>query len=55
MCTSMEEMRKENVRDTSIAIALNLIKLGKNTHEEIAQATNLTLEEVKRLAGQQAS
>ena len=55
MCKSMEEMRQESIRNTSIAIAFNLIKLGKNTHEEIAQATNLTLEEVKRLAGQQAS
>ena len=51
MCKVMDELRKE----TELQIAKNFLMLNKLTHEEIAQATGLTLEEIKNLAGQAAS
>ena len=51
MCRIMDEMKKETV----IEIALNLLKIGKNSYEEIANATGLTLDEVKKLAEQLAA
>ena len=49
MCRAMEEMRNETARETSLETAKNLFLIGKLTYEEIAQATKLTVEEVKEL------
>ena len=51
MCRAMEEMRNETARETSLETAKNLFLIGKLTYEEIAQATKLTVEEVKELDG----
>lgn len=56
MCKAIEDMRNEAVMEAeklkSYQIALNLIALGTLTEEEIAKATQLTLEEVKELKEQ---
>ena len=51
----MEEMRNETARETSLEIAKNLLLIGKLTCEEIAQATKLTVEEVKELDGKKSA
>ena len=55
MCTIMDKALKETAKEVSINIAKNLIRMGNDTHEQLAEATGLTLEEVKKLAGQAAS
>lgn len=52
MCKAIEDMRNEAAKMNSYQIALNLIELGTLTEEEIAKATQLTLEEVKELKEQ---
>ena len=49
------EYAEEKVKENATEIALNLIKAGNNTHEQIAAATGLSLETVKELAGEKAS
>lgn len=46
MCRIMEEMREEKAAD----IAKNLLALGTLTYEQIAKATELTLEKIQELA-----
>ena len=46
MCKVMEDMREE----TKIESAVNLLKLGKLTIEEIAKAIGLSVEKVAELA-----
>ena len=55
MCRSMEEMRNETAIETSLETAKNLFLIGKLTYEEIAQATKLTVEEVKELDGKKSA
>ena len=55
MCKIMEDAAREERQEERIIIAQNLLNLGLITHEQIAKATSLTLEEVKQLAGQAAS
>lgn len=50
MCKSMEEMRNETELRKAREIALNLITKGKLPFEEIADATSLSIEEVKQLS-----
>ena len=50
MCKAIEEMRNETAI-TSLETAKSLLLIGKLTCEEIAQATKLTVEEVKELDG----
>ncbi len=60
MCKIMEDMRNEAAReaaqkaeqDKAKKTAVRLIKLGKMTLEEIAEATELTLDMVKELENQ---
>ena len=47
MCRAFEETRNEK----AIWIAKNMIELGKNTLEDIARVTGLSLEKVQELAG----
>ena len=53
MCRAMEEMRNEAAREaakeTSLETAKSLLLIGKLTYEEIALATKLTVDEVKKL------
>ena len=45
----LEDMRNEAVQDKAKKTAVRLIKLGKMTLEEIAEATELSLDIVKEL------
>ncbi len=49
MCKAMEDMRNETARETCLETAKSLLAIGKLTYEEIAQATKLTVAEVKEL------
>lgn len=49
MCKVMEDMRNEAARENSLETARSLLLIGKLTYEEIAQATKLTVDEVKEL------
>ena len=49
MCKSMEEMRNEASRSKAIQIARRMLDSGKLTYEEIAEFSDLTIEEVKTL------
>ena len=55
MCKIMDDLRKESMILASKEIAEKLLNAGKLSHEEIVDATGLTLEDVKSLAGQAAS
>ncbi|MBR1930072.1 MAG: PD-(D/E)XK nuclease family transposase [Lachnospiraceae bacterium] len=50
MCKVMEDMRNETAERTKIQSAMNLLKLGKLSFEEIANAMELSVEKVKELA-----
>lgn len=49
MCKVMEDMRNEAARENSLETARSLLLIGKLTYVEIAQATKLTVDEVKEL------
>ena len=51
MCRAFEETRMEGELRGRIDTAKRLIELGKNTLEEIALVTGLTLEKVQELVG----
>ena len=50
MCKAMEDMRNEAALEKAKKTALNMLMLGKLSYEEIAQCTELPLDEVKALA-----
>ena len=52
MCKILEDMRNEVEQNKAKKTAVHLIKLGKMTLEEIAEATELSLDEVKELESQ---
>ncbi|MBD5469773.1 MAG: hypothetical protein HDR19_01275 [Lachnospiraceae bacterium] len=52
MCKMIEDMRNEAALDNAKKTAIRLIKLGKMTLEEIAEATELSLDTVKELENQ---
>ena len=52
MCKIMEDMRNEAVQNKAKKTAIHLIKLGKMSLEEIAEATELSLDTVKELENQ---
>ena len=52
MSKILEDMRNEAVQDKAKKTAVRLIKLGKMTLEEIAEATELPLDLVKELESQ---
>ena len=59
MCKAIEEMRNEAAKEAeklkSYQIALKLLQRGKETIEEIAEDSGLTIEEVNELAAQISS
>ena len=50
MCKIMEELRDKTAAERNREIALRLIQLGSVPLEQIAEATGLTLDEIKKLA-----
>lgn len=50
MCKAIEEMRNKAVTEEKAAIALNLLSRGKDSIDEIADITGLSLEYVQELA-----
>ena len=50
MCKVMEDMRNETAEQTKMESAMNLIKLGKLSIEEIANSIGLSIEKVAELA-----
>ena len=55
MCKIMDEISADREKQRAIRIAINLIKRGRDTAQEIAEITGLTVEEVAQLAVQIAS
>jgi len=55
----LEEMRNEVAKkvahEKSVEVATRLLLRGKQTHEEIAEDTDLTIEEVEALAANQTA
>lgn len=50
MCKIMEEIKSEGVRQEKYQIAMNLLKMGIASDEQISQATGLTIEEIQALS-----
>ena len=55
MCKAMEDMRSETAHAKAVAVARNLLAIGKLTYEEIAQSVDLTVDEVKALDSQKTA
>ena len=57
MCKAMEDMRNEAraeaLKEKSISVARKMLKAGKFSYEEIAEYSDLTVDEVKELATKQ--
>lgn len=54
MCKVLEDMRNEAAWQTTVEIVLRLLDMGL-THEQVAQGTNLTVEQVKEIASQKSA
>ena len=54
MCKAVEDLVEDLLevsnKRNKIEIAVNFIRLGKNSYDDIAEATGLTVEEVEALA-----
>lgn len=50
MCKAIEENNKRIIKDKSIKTAISLLRLGKLSYDEIADVSELTVEEVDELA-----
>ena len=50
VCIATENMKKKAADARAVEIAKSFLDMGKNTIEEIAKATNLSIDEVKNLA-----
>lgn len=50
MCKAIEENNKRIIKDKSIKTAISLLRLGKLSYDEIADVSELTIEEVDELA-----
>ena len=49
MCKAMDDLRIETAHAKAVAVARNLLAIGKLTYEEIARSVDLTVDEVKAL------
>lgn len=54
MCKVLEDMRNEAAWQNTVEIVLRFLDMGL-THEQIAQGTNLTVEQVKEIASQKSA
>ena len=50
MCATLEKMRDETAERTKVQMAINMIKDGKLSVEQIAKYSMLAIEKVKELA-----
>ena len=50
VCEIMEKLNEEAITERNREVALKLIEIVKLSYEEIAQSSNLSVEEVKALA-----
>ena len=50
MCKAIEDMLDITVREKMWEVAMKMLQRGKMSHEEIAEDTGLTLEEIEDLA-----
>ncbi len=50
VCEIMEKLNEEAITERNREVALKLLEIGKLSYEEIAQSSNLSVEEVKALA-----
>lgn len=55
MCKAMEDMRNEAAKEQAIRVARKMLKAGKFSYEEIAEYSDLTVDEVKELAAKQSA
>lgn len=55
MCRAIDEVKNRASEERAISIAKNLLQIGSLTYEQIAKATELTLEKVHQLAEQIAN
>ena len=59
MFKAMEDMRNETraeaLKEKSISVARKMLKAGKFSYEEIAEYSDLTVDEVKELAAKQSA
>jgi len=49
MCQAIKDIREDGAIERATKIALNLLKMGKNSLEDIAEATGLSLNEINKL------
>ena len=49
MCRAIEEMRKETAHEKAVQIAQNMLQWKKLSYEEIAEAVELSVDEIKAL------
>ena len=54
MCKVMEDMRNETAERTKIEIAMDMIREGELSLEQIAKYSKLALDRVKEMAGQKS-
>lgn len=54
MGSQIERLRREGAEDKEIEVAINLLRGGKLTVEEISEAVGLTCEKVEELARDKA-
>ena len=50
VCEIMEKLNEEAITERNREVALKLLEIGKLSYEEIAQSSNLSVEEIKALA-----
>ena len=50
MSRAIDEMKKCSGNERAVSIAMNLLKIGSLTNEQIADATELTITKVQELA-----
>ena len=55
MCKAMEDMRNEAAKMKAVHIARLMLDDGKLSHEDIAAYTELTIEEVEKIASKKKS
>ena len=48
-------MRNESAKEQAIRVARKMLKAGKFSYEEIAEYSDLTVDEVKELAAKQSA
>lgn len=50
MCKAMEELIQEEIQEEKVKTVMRMLEMNKNTKEEIAQITELTVKDVEEIA-----